>query len=154
MSNRVLFAAPHLKWKKGVSRIFLKLTLVYALLCVGGCAFQRRLIYFPTKLDPSSAQKAAEREGFLAWRNSSGQVIGWKFAASPISELVARNLLVPATAQVDGITADSKYFAIPAESADDASAFGARASSAPSFDRQIGSYPIVRFGGQGKVRLE
>src|SRR6266404_5494139 len=65
-----------MKGKRGVNRIFLMLTLLYALLCAGGCAFQRRLIYFPTKLDPSYAEKAAEREGFLAWRNKSGEIIG------------------------------------------------------------------------------
>jgi hypothetical protein len=82
MSIDVLLAEPHLKGKRGVNRIFLTLTLLYALLCAGGCAFQRRLIYFPTKLDQSSAEKAAEREGFLACRNKSGEIIGWNLPAS------------------------------------------------------------------------
>src|SRR6266436_206940 len=82
MSLEVPPAGPRLNWKNGVNRIFLRLTLLYALLCAGGCAFQRRLIYFPTKLDPSYAEKAAEREGFLAWRNKSGEIIGWNLPAS------------------------------------------------------------------------
>ena len=89
MSLEVLPAEPNLKWKRGVNRISVMLMLLYALLCAGSCAFQRRLIYFPTKLDPSSAEKAAEREGFLAWRNKSGQ----------ISRQVEGNLFVLATEQ-------------------------------------------------------
>ncbi len=82
MSRDVLPSEPRLKRKRGANRIVLKLTLLYALLCAGGCAFQRRLIYFPTRLDSGSAEKAAEREGFLAWRNNSGQIIGWNLPAS------------------------------------------------------------------------
>ena len=65
MSINVRPNEPHLKWIRGVIRVFLTLTLLYALLCVGGCALQRRLIYFPTRLDPDSAETAAGREGFV-----------------------------------------------------------------------------------------
>ena len=82
MSLEVLSAEPNLKWKRGVNRISVMLMLLYALLCAGSCAFQRRLIYFPTRLDPGSAEKAADQEGFLAWRNRSGQIIGWNLPAT------------------------------------------------------------------------
>ena len=82
MSLEVPSAGPRLNWKNGVNRIFLRLTLFYALLCAGGCALQRRLIYFPTRLDPGSAEKAADQEGFRAWRNSSGKIIGWNLPAT------------------------------------------------------------------------
>jgi len=82
MSIEVFPAEPRLKRRRGVHRFFLMLTLLYASLCVGGCALQRRLIYFPTKLDPMAAEMAADREGFLPWRNKSGQIIGWNLPSS------------------------------------------------------------------------
>src|ERR1041385_6496051 len=68
--------------KRRIIRICLVSILLYASLCAGGCAFQRRLIYFPTKLGPDSAEKMADREGFLAWRNKAGEIIGWKLPAN------------------------------------------------------------------------
>jgi pimeloyl-ACP methyl ester carboxylesterase len=58
------------------------LLVLYLLLCVAGCAWQRRLIYFPTKLDLRVADQMAAKEGFQPWRNQAGDVIGWKLAAS------------------------------------------------------------------------
>ena len=79
MSIGVLPFKPRLK--KGVTRTLLMLILFYALLCASGCAFQRRLIYFPTKLAPGDAEQAAAQKGFLPWRNKAGQIIGWKLTA-------------------------------------------------------------------------
>src|SRR2546421_8171710 len=79
MSIGVLPFKPRLK--KGVTRTLLMLILFYALLCASGCAFQRRLIYFPTKLAPADAEQAAAQKGFLPWRNKAGQIIGWKLTA-------------------------------------------------------------------------
>jgi uncharacterized protein len=62
--------------------MLLTLVILYLLLCAGGCALQRRLIYFPTKLDPRVAQQMAAREGFQAWRNQAGEIIGWKLPAT------------------------------------------------------------------------
>lgn len=58
------------------------LVVLYLLLCAGGCAFQRRLIYFPTRMDPRVADQIAAKEGFQAWRNKAGEIIGWKLPAS------------------------------------------------------------------------
>jgi pimeloyl-ACP methyl ester carboxylesterase len=58
------------------------LAVLYLLLCAVGCAFQRRLIYFPTKLDPRVVDQMAAKEGFQAWRNKAGEIIGWKLPAS------------------------------------------------------------------------
>lgn len=58
------------------------LVVAYLLLCVAGWAWQRRLIYFPTKLDARVAEQMAAKEGFQPWRNSAGEIIGWKLPAN------------------------------------------------------------------------
>ncbi len=80
MSRGLLSAKTRRIRKRGL--LFLRLALLYALVCAAGCALQRRLLYFPTKLDPSAAEAGAAHEGFLAWRNKTGQIIGWKLPAS------------------------------------------------------------------------
>lgn len=61
------------------------LVVLYLLLCAAGCALQRRLIYFPARLDPRVADQMAAREGFQPWRNEAGEIIGWKLPASASS---------------------------------------------------------------------
>ena len=58
------------------------LVVSYLLLCAAGCAWQRRLIYFPTKFDGRVAEQMAAKEGFQPWRNKAGEIIGWKLPAS------------------------------------------------------------------------
>jgi hypothetical protein len=43
--------------------------------------FQRKLIYFPTRLTMAAAEREAASAGFIPWRNKSGQLIGWELAA-------------------------------------------------------------------------
>lgn len=57
------------------------IAIVYVLLLICGCAWQRKLLYFPTKLPVAAAERAAEQEGFTAWRNPAGEIIGWKLAS-------------------------------------------------------------------------
>ena len=75
---------------------------------MGGCGLQRRLIYFPTKLSPQLADVMAERTGFTAWKNRSGQTIGWKFPAT--KTLTGSVLVVHGNA---GCAIDRGYFAKP-----------------------------------------
>lgn len=70
---------------KSIIRVLLSLSALYVLLCVAGCAWQRRLIYFPTKPDPRVADEMAAQAGFQPWRNKAGEIIGWKLAASTSS---------------------------------------------------------------------
>lgn len=56
--------------------------VAYLLLCAAGCAWQRRLIYFPTQFDGRVAEQMAAKEGFQPWRNKAGAIIGWKMPAS------------------------------------------------------------------------
>jgi hypothetical protein len=64
------------------SRVFLTLVIAYALLCICGCALQRRLLYFPTKIPAAAVVQAGAEHGFVPWINPSGQIIGWKIPAS------------------------------------------------------------------------
>lgn len=54
----------------------------YLLLCICGCALQRKLLYFPTKIPADAVVQAAAKHGFVPWKNPSGQIIGWKIPAS------------------------------------------------------------------------
>lgn len=65
--------------------MWITLVIIYVLVCVWGCAFQRRMIYFPTKLTATAAEQAAAQSGFSPWLNQSGQIIGWKLAAKEVS---------------------------------------------------------------------
>ena len=61
------------------------LIIGYVLIVLAAMFFQRRLIYFPTKLAPAAAEHGAAQNGFSAWRNADGKIIGWKMAASETS---------------------------------------------------------------------
>lgn len=56
--------------------------MVYGLLLVAGCAWQRKLLYFPTKLSGTAVEQVSAQMGFTAWRNATGELIGWKLAAT------------------------------------------------------------------------
>lgn len=62
--------------------MLLTIGIVYGLLLVAGCAWQRKLLYFPTKLPAGDVEQASARSGLAPWRNGAGQIIGWKLAAS------------------------------------------------------------------------
>ena len=59
--------------------------LACAVLCICGCAVQRRLLYFPTKLPQDLAVQEARSCGFIPWKNASGQIIGWEIPANGAS---------------------------------------------------------------------
>ncbi|TAK91641.1 MAG: alpha/beta hydrolase [Verrucomicrobia bacterium] len=65
--------------------MFYALAIIYVVVCLSACAFQRRLIYFPTKLIASAAEQAAAQNGFSPWRNQAGQIIGWKMTVKVAS---------------------------------------------------------------------
>lgn len=51
---------------------------LYLLAIAGLTINQRHLIYFPTKEPLSFLEQAAGQHGFEAWRNPTGEFIGWK----------------------------------------------------------------------------
>jgi pimeloyl-ACP methyl ester carboxylesterase len=54
------------------------LAIGYAGLVILVAIFQRRLIYFPTRLPPGSAESMAERDGWKPVRTAAGEIIGWR----------------------------------------------------------------------------
>jgi len=69
-------------WKKSSRRIFITAASAYVLFCICGCALQRKLLYFPTKIPAAVVVQTGAEHGFVPWKNSSGQIIGWKIPAS------------------------------------------------------------------------
>ena len=66
------------------------LVIAYLLIVLAALIFQRRLIYFPTKIPADLAVTAATEHGFVPWKNPAGQIIGWKFptASSPVASVL------------------------------------------------------------------
>jgi uncharacterized protein len=69
-------------WKQSSRRILITVAIAYVLLCICGCALQRKLLYFPTKIPADVVVQVATEHGFVPWKNSSGQIIGWKIPAN------------------------------------------------------------------------
>jgi len=84
------------------------LAIIYVVVCLCARAFQRRLIYFPTKLTPMVAEQAAVQNGFSPWQSKSGQIIGWKRTAKGDSS--GSVLLIHGNA---GCATDRSYLARP-----------------------------------------
>jgi pimeloyl-ACP methyl ester carboxylesterase len=80
----------------------------YALVMFLFTVLQRYLIYVPTKLSMASAEQAAVKAGFVPWRNSAGQLMGWKLPAS--STPVGSVLIVHGNA---GWALNRAYMALP-----------------------------------------
>jgi len=71
---------------KSINRSFIRvlqlLAIVYLLIVLAALIFQRRLIYFPTKIPADVIESVAAEHGFAPWKNPAGQIIGWKILAS------------------------------------------------------------------------
>ena len=62
-------------------RVLQLLVIVYLLIVLAVLIFQRRLIYFPTKIPADLVAQAAAEHGFVPWKNPAGQIIGWEIPA-------------------------------------------------------------------------
>ena len=58
------------------------IAVAYVLVVLAALIFQRRLIYFPTKIPADVAVQAAAEHRFIPWKNPAGQIIGWKLPAT------------------------------------------------------------------------
>ena len=71
--------------RNGLVRSFLRvlqlLLIAYLLIVLAALIFQRRLIYFPTKIPAEVIESVAVEHGFVPWKNPAGQIIGWKMSA-------------------------------------------------------------------------
>ena len=91
-----------------LTRVLQLLVIVYLLIVLAALIFQRRLIYFPTKIPADRVVQAAAEHGFVPWKNPAGQIIGWKFPAA--SSPVASVLIIHGNA---GCAIDRGYLAGP-----------------------------------------
>lgn len=66
-------------------RVLQLLVIAYVLIVLVVLIFQRRLIYFPTKIPADVIESVAAEHGFAPWRNAAGRIIGWKMLASGVS---------------------------------------------------------------------
>lgn len=69
------------EWKTKIRRVIFLIAIAYLGVVLLAALFQRRLLYFPTKLPLELAERTALVEGFVPWKTESGQIIGWKIPA-------------------------------------------------------------------------
>ncbi len=105
-------------WKKSSRRILSAVAIAYFSLCACSCALQRKLLYFPTKIPEDVVVQAGAEHGFVPWKNSSGQIIGWKIPASGIA--TGSVLIVHGNA---GCAVGRDYIAQPIHAAADVDVF-------------------------------
>ncbi len=114
-----------------VFRVLQLLLIVYLLVALAALIFQRRLIYFPTKIPAEVIESVAKEHGFAPWKNPTGQIIGWKIPAAGTA--TGSVLIVHGNA---GCALGRDYIAQPVHDAADVEVFvleypgyGARAGS-------------------------
>jgi pimeloyl-ACP methyl ester carboxylesterase len=112
-------------------RVCRTLLLAYFVACLAGCAWQRKLIYFPTTLAPDRVEAIAAKRGLVPWKNPAGDIIGWQLPASGAA--TGAVLVVHGNA---GCAVDRGYIAKPVHDAAavdvfvlDYPGYGARAGS-------------------------
>jgi uncharacterized protein len=67
--------------RPGFFRVLQLLVIVYVVIVLAALIFQRRLIYFPTKIPADVIESVAAEHGFVPWKNPAGRIIGWKISA-------------------------------------------------------------------------
>ncbi len=92
------------------------LAVAYFFLC--GCALQRKLLFFPTKIPADAVVQVAAGHGFVPWTNHSGEIIGWKIPAHGTA--TGSLLIVHGNA---GCALDRDYIAQPIHEAADVDVF-------------------------------
>ncbi len=70
------------KIQRSLIRVLQLVVIAYLLVLVAVLIFQRRLIYFPTKIPADVIEAVATGHGFLPWKNAVGEIIGWKMPAT------------------------------------------------------------------------
>jgi len=94
------------------------LAIAYLLIVLAVLIFQRRLIYFPTKIPAGVIESVAAEHGFAPWKNAAGQIIGWKIPAT--SAATGNVLIVHGNA---GCALSRDYLAQPIHDAADVDVF-------------------------------
>jgi uncharacterized protein len=108
-------------WEK-TSRSFIRVlqlfVIAYLFVLLAVLIFQRRLIYIPTKIPADVIESVAAGHSFAPWKNSAGEIIGWKMLAS--TNATASVLIVHGNA---GCALSRDYLAQPVHDAADADVF-------------------------------
>jgi pimeloyl-ACP methyl ester carboxylesterase len=103
---------------RSLFRVLQLLVIVYLLVVLLVLIFQRRLIYFPTKIPADVIESVAAEHGFVPWKNPTGQIIGWKILANGAS--TGSVLIVHGNA---GCALSRDYLARPVHDAADVDVF-------------------------------
>lgn len=105
-------------WTNSSRRILITVAIAYVLLCFCGCALQRKLLYFPTKIPADAIESVAAGHGLAPWKNPAGELIGWKILAK--TNATASVLIVHGNA---GCALGRDYLAQPVHDAADVDVF-------------------------------
>jgi pimeloyl-ACP methyl ester carboxylesterase len=103
---------------RSLFRVLQLLVIAYLLIILTVLIFQRRLIYFPTKIPANVIESVAAEHGFAPWKNPAGQIIGWKMLAR--TNAIASVLIVHGNA---GCALSRDYLAQPVHDAADVDVF-------------------------------
>lgn len=68
-----------------IFRLLQLLAIAYLVVLLVALIFQRRLLYFPTRIPAEVVESVAREHGFSPWRNPGGQIIGWKLPAAGVA---------------------------------------------------------------------
>jgi len=98
--------------------MLLTLLIGYAVFVAVIALTQRRLIYFPARFAPATAEARAAQNGFSPWRNASGDILGWQMRARGTP--TASVLVVHGNA---GSAVDRDYLARPLHEAAEVNVF-------------------------------
>jgi pimeloyl-ACP methyl ester carboxylesterase len=69
-------------WRRWAMLAGWTLVIGYVVMLVIFALLQRYLIYVPTRVTRQFAEESAAMAGFVPWRNTAGQLVGWKSPAS------------------------------------------------------------------------
>ena len=131
MSGNNSSLKPKLGFRRRALNFLETLFVAYVLVVLAVLIFQRRLIYFPTKISGDMVVQEAAEHGFVPWKNPAGQIIGWEIPADGVA--TGSVLIVHGNA---GCAIDRDYLADPIHAAAPVNVFileypgyGARAGS-------------------------
>jgi hypothetical protein len=93
-------------------RMLATLLVGYVVFAAVVALMQRRLLYFPTRLEARDAEELAARAGFEAWRGTDGELFGWRMPAR--GEALGSVLVLHGNA---GCALDRGYLAQPIHAA-------------------------------------
>lgn len=105
------------KHRRSFIRVLQLLLIAYLLIALAVLIFQRRLIYFPTKIPADVIEFVAAGHNFEPWKNSAGEIIGWKMTRTNATASV---LIVHGNA---GCALSRDYLAQPIHDAADVDVF-------------------------------